>query len=214
MIFMFNITRFSCFTGHYRLLCRHPNPLPEFWPRFLQCTYCWRAQIPATDLNLNLLHPEPAEPQCTHADLVTDATLDSLYTPEQRGTILQLLNTGSESELAAVKMLRGRKSANIIEYRIRNGPFKDLESVVNVPLLKHKSAVVAFNSILCPGQKEKKRKGKIHLAKFIRPEVDKALLEVREPPEFGRYSRIQLILTTSSAPCSSYCTENCLWNRK
>lgn len=74
-------------------------------------------------------------------------------------------------------MLRGRKSANIVEYRIRNGPFKDLESVVNVPLLKHKSAVMAFNSILYPREKEK-RKGRIHLAKFIRPEVDKALLEV------------------------------------
>lgn len=122
---------------------------------------------------------------------MTDATLDSLYTPEQRDTILQLLNTGTESELATVKMLRGRKSANIVEYRVRNGPFKDLESVVNVPLLKHKSAVVAFNSILCPREKKEKRKGKIHLAKFIRPEVDKALLEVREQHETGRYSSTQ-----------------------
>lgn len=185
MIVPFNII---CSTGHYRLLCRRLNPLPEFSPRFLQCTYCWRTRIPAANLNLNVLHDEPAEPQCRHDD---DATLDSLYTPEQRDTILQLLNTGSESELAAVKMLRGRKSANIIEYRIRNGPFKDLESVVNVPLLKHKSAVVAFNSILYPGEKKEKRKGKIHLAKFIRPEVDKALLEVREQPEYGCYSRIQ-----------------------
>lgn len=142
------------------------------------------------DLNLDVLHPEPAEPLCRPD--VTDAPLDSLYTPEQRDTILQLLNTGSESELAAVKMLRGRKSANIIEYRIRNGPFKDLESVVNVPLLKHKSAIVAFNSILSPREKKEKRKGKIHLAKFIRPEVDKMLLEVREQPgSFGHYSRIQ-----------------------
>lgn len=58
-----------------------------------------------------------------------------------------------------------------------------MESVVNVPLLKHKSAVVAFNSILYPSEKKEKRRGKIHLAKFIRPEVDKALLEVREKPE-------------------------------
>ncbi|TUC02892.1 Transcription elongation factor, mitochondrial [Bagarius yarrelli] len=108
---------------------------------------------------------------------MTDTTLDTLYTPEQRDAILQLLNTGSEAELAAVKMLRGRKSANIIEYRVRNGPFKDLESVVNVPLLKHKSAVVAFNSILCPRETKEKRKGKIHFAKFIRPDVDKAALE-------------------------------------
>ncbi|XP_046714920.1 transcription elongation factor, mitochondrial [Silurus meridionalis] len=152
-------------------------PLPEFSPRFLQCTYCWTARIPAADLNLNLLRGEPSEPLCRRDDAVAEVRLDSLYTPEQRDTILQLLNTGSESELAAVKMLRGRKSANIVAYRVRNGPFKDLESVVNVPLLKHKSAVVAFNSILCPTEKKEKRKGKIHLAKFIRPEVDKALLE-------------------------------------
>ncbi|XP_060725043.1 transcription elongation factor, mitochondrial [Tachysurus vachellii] len=164
-------------TGHFGLLNRRLKPPPDFWPRFLQCTYCWRTRVPATDLNLNLLHPELSDPRCRHRDDVSDATLDSLYTSDQRDTILQLLNTGSESELAAVKMLRGRKSANIIEYRIRNGPFKDLESVVNVPLLKHKSAVVAFNSILYPREKKEKRKGRIHLAKFIRPEVDKALLE-------------------------------------
>ncbi|MCJ8730116.1 hypothetical protein PDJAM_G00114420 [Pangasius djambal] len=88
-------------TAHYRLLCRRLNPRPEFSPRFLQCTYCWRARIPAADLNLNVLHPAPAEPQCRHDGDVADATLDSLYTPDQRDTILQLLNTGSESELAA-----------------------------------------------------------------------------------------------------------------
>lgn len=88
-------------------------------------------------------------------------------------------------------MLRGRKSTNIAEYRRRNGPFKDLESVVNVPLLKHKSAVVAFNSILCPREK-KKTKGRVHLAKFIRPEVDRTLLEVREPSgSSGWNSRIR-----------------------
>lgn len=101
--------------------------------------------------------------------------LDACYTPEQRETILKILNNGTVPELSSVKLLRGRKSHNIVEYRIKNGPFKTLESVVNVPLLKHKSAVVVFNSILNPVKKE--RKVKIHLAKFIRPEVDRSWLE-------------------------------------
>lgn len=48
---------------------------------------------------------------------------------------------------------------------------------MNVPLLKHKSAVTVFNSILNPVKREKKVK--INLAKFIRPEVDRSWLEVR-----------------------------------
>lgn len=92
-----------------------------------------------------------------------------------------------------VKMLRGRKSVNIVEYRSRNGLFKDLESVVNVPLLKHKSALIAFNSILNPPEKrEKKKGGKTQLAKFIRPEVDKSLLEVSQ--ENGKESVTKSII--------------------
>lgn len=103
-------------------------------------------------------------------------TLDTCYTAEQRDAILQLLNTATLAELGGVKLLRGRKSLNIVEYRTKNGPFKTLESVVNVPLLKHKSAVTVFNAILNPDKKE--RKVRIQLAKFIRPEVDKSWLEV------------------------------------
>lgn len=101
--------------------------------------------------------------------------LDACYTPEQREAILKLLNNASLPELACVKLLRGRKSLNIVEYRTKNGPFKSLESVVNVPRLKHKSAVVVFNSILNPVKKE--RKTKIQLAKFIKPEVERSWLE-------------------------------------
>lgn len=101
--------------------------------------------------------------------------LDACYTSEQRDAILQMLNTATQSELAGVKLLRGRKSVNLVEYRTKNGPFKTLESVVNVPRLKHKSAVTVFNSILNPVKKE--RKVRIQLAKFIRPEVDRAWLE-------------------------------------
>lgn len=101
--------------------------------------------------------------------------LDACYTPEQREVILKLLNNASLPELTGVKLLRGRKSINIVEYRTKHGPFRTLESVVNVPLLKHKSAVVVFNSILNPVKKEKKIR--IQLAKFIKPEVERAWLE-------------------------------------
>lgn len=104
-----------------------------------------------------------------------DLSLDACYTCEQRAAILLLLNTGTQLELAGVKLLRGRKSLNIVEHRTKHGPFRTLESVVNVPLLKHKSAITVFNSILNPVNKE--RKVKIQLAKFIRPKVDRSLLE-------------------------------------
>lgn len=113
-----------------------------------------------------------------------DKPLDSCYTTEQCAVILQRLNTATESELAQVKLLRGRKAVNIIDYRTRHGPFKSLESVINVPLLKHKSAVIVFDSILKPILKPaeiiKRKKGKVYLGKFIRPEVDRAFLEVRQ----------------------------------
>lgn len=109
-----------------------------------------------------------------------DNPLDSCYTAEQCAVILQRLNTATELELEQVKMLRGRKAVNIVKYRTAHGPFNSLESVMNVPLLKHKSAVIVFNSILNPADKKERKKGKVHLAKFIRPEVGRALLEVRQ----------------------------------
>ncbi|XP_029368719.1 transcription elongation factor, mitochondrial [Echeneis naucrates] len=146
--------------------------LPELELRYLQCTFCWRSQVPVAGfetLNASLLScSEPCKEDSSRA-------LDDCYTPEQRDAILQLLNTASPSQLASVKLLRGRKSVNIVEYRTKNGPFQNLESVVNVPLLKHKSAVIVFNSILNPVKKA--RKVRIQLAKFIRPEVDRSWLE-------------------------------------
>lgn len=152
---------------------RHGS-LPELELRYLQCTCCWRSRVPVAGFEtLNATLSSAAEP-CKDEG---SQPLDACYTSEQRDTILQLLNTASPAELAGVKLLRGRKSLNIVEYRSKNGPFKSLESVVNVPLLKHKSAVIVFNSILNPVKKEKKVR--IQLAKFIRPEVDKSWLEVR-----------------------------------
>ncbi|XP_031141624.1 transcription elongation factor, mitochondrial isoform X1 [Sander lucioperca] len=145
--------------------------LPELELRYLQCTCCWRSRVPVAGFEtLNATISSTSEP-CKE----DNRSLDACYTSEQRDAILQLLNTATPSEMAGVKLLRGRKSLNIVEYRTKNGPFKTLESVVNVPLLKHKSAVIVFNSILNPVKKE--RKVRIQLAKFIRPEVDRSWLE-------------------------------------
>ncbi|XP_003972027.1 transcription elongation factor, mitochondrial [Takifugu rubripes] len=154
-------------------LFRRPTScsLPEREPRYLQCTCCWRARVPVAGfetLESTLL-------SSTTACKEDNRPLDAYYTSEQREVILHLLNTATPSELAGVKLLRGRKSLNIVEYRTKHGPFKTLESLVNVPLLKHKSAVTVFHSILNPVKKE--RKVKISLAKFIRPEVDRSWLE-------------------------------------
>ncbi|XP_071361459.1 transcription elongation factor, mitochondrial [Trachinotus anak] len=155
-------------------LFRRPKlgSLPDLELRYLQCTCCWRSRVPVAGFEtLNAALSSPSEP-CKEDG---SRPLDHCYTPEQRDAILQLLNTASPSELGAVKLLRGRKLLSLVEYRTKNGPFKSLESVVNVPLLKHKSAVIVFNSILNPVKKE--RKVRIQLAKFIRPEVDRSWLE-------------------------------------
>lgn len=154
-------------------LFRRPQycSLPELEPRYLQCTCCWRSRVPVAGfetLNASIAASVP----CKDDD---SKPLDACYTPEEREAILHLLNTATLSELASVKLLRGRKSFSVVEYRTKNGPFRSLESVVNVPLLKHKSAAVVFDSILNPVKKE--RKVRIQLVKFIRPEVDKSWLE-------------------------------------
>ncbi|KAM9819777.1 transcription elongation factor, mitochondrial isoform X2 [Syngnathus typhle] len=141
--------------------------------RYLQCTCCWRSRIPVAGFeSLNSTISPPCEEDDDSEGPA--APLDACYSSEQRDAILTLLNNASLTELAGVKLLRGRKSANIVEYRSKHGPFKTLESVVNVPLLKHKSALVVFESILNPGKRKRVR---IQLAKFIRPEVDRSWLE-------------------------------------
>ncbi|GAA6232352.1 transcription elongation factor, mitochondrial [Lates japonicus] len=171
--FLSSVAQRSQYAGQSGLFRRpRHDSLPDLELRYLQCTCCWRSQVPVAGFEtLNATLSSTSEP-CKED---SNRTLDACYTTEQRGVILQLLNNASPSDLADVKLLRGRKSLNIVEYRTKNGPFKTLESVVNVPLLKHKSAVKIFNSILNPVKKE--RKVRIQLAKFIRPEVDRSWLE-------------------------------------
>ncbi|XP_048871654.1 transcription elongation factor, mitochondrial [Brienomyrus brachyistius] len=150
--------------GHPGFLRRPLGSLPERYHRYLHCTCCWSSRISIADIDSTICKDDPK-------------SLDDCYTPEQRAAILQLLNSASEDELAGVKLLRGQKAINIVEYRNRNGPFRDLESIVNVPLLKHKTATVVFNSIICPQEKKDKRKPKVQIARFIKPEVDRSILK-------------------------------------
>nr|XP_014342592.1 PREDICTED: transcription elongation factor, mitochondrial isoform X2 [Latimeria chalumnae] len=104
----------------------------------------------------------------------TENKLDGCYSSEQRSFILRVLNTASESELATVKLLRGRKSANIIEYRNKHGPLQDLQSLLKIPLFKYKTTVKVCDSILNPSERKEK---KINVTKFIKPDVEREKLK-------------------------------------
>lgn len=109
-------------------------------------------------------------------------SIDDLYSSEQRSAILQLLNSASEAELSAVKLMRGRKSINVMDYRNKHGPFQNLQSLLEVPLFQYKTAVKVCNFILNPFTKEERKERKPHNAvsamKFIKPEIERERLEV------------------------------------
>ena len=69
-----------------------------------------------------------------------------------------MLNTASNKELEAFKLLRGKKSFNIVEHRKKFGPFQNLESLMNVPLFQYKITIQVCNSILNPETGGKKKK--------------------------------------------------------
>ncbi|XP_061471344.1 transcription elongation factor, mitochondrial isoform X2 [Rhineura floridana] len=104
--------------------------------------------------------------------------VDDLYSTEQRSSILQVLNSASEEELCAVKLMRGRKSINVIEYRNKHGPFQDLHSLLEVPLFQYKTAVQVCNFILNPLAKEERKKRKMkNIVKYIKPEIERERLK-------------------------------------
>ena len=106
--------------------------------------------------------------------------LDKLFSSQQQASILHVLNTASNKELEAFKLLRGRKSINIVEHREKYGPFQNLESLMDVPLFQYKTAVQVCNSILCPETGAKRRKSQENrlLKKLIKPEIERERLKV------------------------------------
>ncbi|KAF7247027.1 Transcription elongation factor, mitochondrial [Varanus komodoensis] len=109
----------------------------------------------------------------------TAHTIDDLFSSEQRSAVLQLLNSGSREELSTVKLLRGRKSANIVEYRNKHGPFRDLHTLLEVPLFQHKTAVNVCNFILTKDEtKERKTNIPVWAMRCITPPIKAERLEV------------------------------------
>ncbi|XP_066119399.1 transcription elongation factor, mitochondrial isoform X3 [Saccopteryx bilineata] len=105
--------------------------------------------------------------------------LHKLFSSEQQASILRVLNTASNKELEAFKLLRGRKSINIIQHREKFGPFQNLESLMTVPLFQYKTTVQVCNSILCLETGGKKRKSQENrlLRKLIKPEIERERLK-------------------------------------
>ncbi|KAM9597685.1 transcription elongation factor, mitochondrial [Trichechus inunguis] len=105
--------------------------------------------------------------------------LDKFFSSEQQASILRVLNTASNKELEAFKLLRGRKATNIVEHREKFGPFQNLESLMNVPLFQYKTTIQVCNSILFPETKKKKRKLQENrlLGKLIKPDIGRERLK-------------------------------------
>ncbi|XP_054544730.1 transcription elongation factor, mitochondrial isoform X2 [Talpa occidentalis] len=106
--------------------------------------------------------------------------LNKLFSSEQQASILHVLNTASNKELEAFKLLRGRKSNNIVQHREKFGPFQNLESLMNVPLFQYKTTIQVCNSILCPetGQKKRQLRENRLLRKLIKPDIGKERLKI------------------------------------
>ncbi|XP_003131785.1 transcription elongation factor, mitochondrial [Sus scrofa] len=108
----------------------------------------------------------------------SEKALDKLFSSEQQASILHVLNTASNKELEAFRLLRGRKSINIVEHREKFGPFQNLESLMHVPLFQYKTTVQVCNSILNPqtGGKKKSQENRL-LRKLIKPEIGRERLQ-------------------------------------
>ncbi|XP_026890244.2 transcription elongation factor, mitochondrial isoform X1 [Acinonyx jubatus] len=121
----------------------------------------------------------PSVALCDENTKKSGNALDKLFSSEQQASILQVLNTASNKELEAFKLLRGRKSINIIEHREKFGPFQNLESLMNVPLFQYKTTIQVCNSILCPETEGEKRKFQDNrlLRKLIKPEIKRERLK-------------------------------------
>ncbi|KAM4843277.1 transcription elongation factor, mitochondrial [Thomomys bottae] len=121
----------------------------------------------------------PSVAACDANAKETTDTLDKLFSAEQQASVLHVLNTASTKELEVFKLLRGKKSINIIAHREKFGPFQNLESLKNVPLFQHKTALTVCNSILCPGTRKEKKtsKEKPQLGRLIKPRVERERLK-------------------------------------
>ncbi|KAJ7317927.1 hypothetical protein JRQ81_004089 [Phrynocephalus forsythii] len=81
-----------------------------------------------------------------------------------------------------MKPMQGRKSANIVEYRDKHGPFENLQNLLEVPLFQYETTVKVCNFILQNRMKEKgERKPRpVSVMKYITPDVDREKLKAAD----------------------------------
>ncbi|XP_012503727.1 PREDICTED: transcription elongation factor, mitochondrial [Propithecus coquereli] len=148
-----------------------PIPLGSFPFQALRSSCCRKKSTAPKNIIPNVAF-------CDENAKESQNALDKLFSSEQQASILHVLNTASNKELEAFKLLRGRRSTNIVEHREKFGPFQNLESLMNVPLFQYKTTVQVCNSILCPetGGKKKLQENR-HLGKLIKPDIGRERLK-------------------------------------
>ncbi|XP_004454935.1 transcription elongation factor, mitochondrial [Dasypus novemcinctus] len=149
-----------------------PVPLRSLVFRILHNSCCLEESTAPKKIISNVAFCDENTKECGNA-------LVKLFSPEQQASILHVLNTASDKELEAFKLLRGKKSVNIIEHREKFGPFQNLESLMNVPLFRYKTIIQVCNSILCPATGGKKRKSQENwlLGKLLKPNTGRERLK-------------------------------------
>ncbi|XP_038612948.1 transcription elongation factor, mitochondrial [Tachyglossus aculeatus] len=158
--------------------------LTRLWPRGRQkLLHIVLGLSPFQCLHLSSTHPrKKAYPDISSSAQNrkdTEPALENIFSSEQQHAILRVLNTASAEELAEFRLLRGRKSVNIVEHREKHGPFVDLQNLLDVPLFQYKTTVQVCHSILLPTENEKKEKiqASVPLGRLIRPEIERARLK-------------------------------------
>ncbi|XP_053309238.1 transcription elongation factor, mitochondrial [Spea bombifrons] len=109
--------------------------------------------------------------------------LNEAYTEGERDAILDTLNNASEGELSSIKLLRGKKSSSLVQYRKQHGPFLDLDSLVQVPYFQSKIAVKVFDSILNAASREQRKERKPEgraPSRLVKPSIPAERLEAAE----------------------------------
>ncbi|XP_037663830.1 transcription elongation factor, mitochondrial [Choloepus didactylus] len=164
-----NVPSFLVAGGRWRCF---PIPLRSLLFQTLHNSCCREKSTATKKITPNIAFCDGNTKECGNA-------FDKLFSLEQQASILHVLNTASNKELEAFKLLRGRKSINIVQYREKFGPFQNLESLMNVPFFQYKTTIQVCNSILCPDTRGKKRKSQENrlLGKLLKPDIGRERLK-------------------------------------
>uniref|UniRef100_A0A8C5WJ42 Transcription elongation factor, mitochondrial n=1 Tax=Leptobrachium leishanense TaxID=445787 RepID=A0A8C5WJ42_9ANUR len=151
-------------------------PLTQGAHRTLHCSRC----LAKSEGNLSL-RSSSTETEAGGDD--GRVSLNETYTEEEAETILNVLNYATEVELSRIKLMGGKKSSSIVQYRQENGPLLDLDNLLRVPHFQSKTAVKLFDSILNPVPNEQRKERKSEhkaLSRLLKPGVPPEQLEATE----------------------------------